>query len=50
MEGNISTYGKNLAPPAATALVAFIQTLRQPPEAVARDAAVPALPSAQTQR
>ena len=43
MEGNISTYGKNLAAPEATALVAFMQTLRQPHEAVARDATVPAV-------
>jgi hypothetical protein len=46
----MSAYGKNLAPPKVTALVVFMQTLRQPPEAVARDAMVPAVPSAQTQR
>ena len=41
--GNMPAYGKNLAPPEVTALVAFMQTLRQPHEVVARDAAVPAL-------
>lgn len=50
MGGNISTYGKNLAAPEATALVAFMQTLRQLHEAVVRDATVPAVASAQTQR
>jgi hypothetical protein len=50
MGGNISTYGKNLAAPEATALVAFMQTLRQLHEAVVRGATVPAVASAQTQR
>jgi len=40
----------NLASPEVTVLVAFMQTLRQPPEAVARNATVPAVASAQTQR
>ena len=48
--GNMPAYGKNLAPHEVTALVAFMQTLRQPHEAVARDATVPAVPSAQAQR
>jgi ubiquinol-cytochrome c reductase cytochrome b subunit len=48
--GNMPAYGKNLAPHEVTALVAFMQTLRQPHEAIARDATVPAVPSAQTQR
>jgi ubiquinol-cytochrome c reductase cytochrome b subunit len=39
--GNMPAYGKNLAPHEVTALVAFMQTLRQPHEAVARDAAGP---------
>ena len=43
-------YGKTSHRTEVTALVAFMQTLRQPHEAVARDAAVPAVPSAQTQR
>ena len=46
----MSAYGKNLAPPEVTALVAFMQALRQPPEAVARDAVVPAVRLVQTQR
>jgi ubiquinol-cytochrome c reductase cytochrome b subunit len=48
--GNMPAYGKNLAPHEVTALVAFMQTLRQPHEAVARDATMPAVPSAQAQR
>jgi len=48
--GNMPAYGKNLTPHEVTALVAFMQTLRQPHEAVARDATVPAVPSAQGQR
>jgi ubiquinol-cytochrome c reductase cytochrome b subunit len=43
--GNMPAYGKNLAPHEVTALVAFMQTLRQPHEAVARDATVSAAPS-----
>jgi hypothetical protein len=46
----MSAYSKNLAPPEVTALVACMQTLRQLPEAVVRDATVPAVASAQTQR
>jgi len=41
--GNMPAYGKNLAPHEVTALVAFMQTLRQPHEAVVRDATVPAV-------
>src|SRR5215510_8279165 len=41
--GNMPAYGKNLAPHEVTALVAFMQTLRQPHEALARDATVPAM-------
>src|SRR5262245_980792 len=37
--GNMPTYGKNLSPPETTALVAFLQTLRPPGQAPARDAA-----------
>ena len=48
--GNMPAYGKNLAPYEVTALVTFMQTLHQPYEALARDATVPAVPSAQTQR
>jgi ubiquinol-cytochrome c reductase cytochrome b subunit len=36
--GNMPTYGKNLSPPETTALVAFLQTLRPPGQAPARDA------------
>src|SRR5438477_1064944 len=48
--GNMPAYGKNLAPHEVTALVAFMQTLRQPHESVARDATVSTAPSGQTQR
>ena len=36
--GNMPTYGNNLSPPEATALVAFLQTLHPPGQAPARDA------------
>ena len=36
--GNMPAYGKNLSPAETTALVAFLETLRPPGQAAARDA------------
>ena len=42
--GNMPAYGKNLSPPEATALVAFLKTLRPPGQSPARDASRMAIP------
>ena len=48
--GNMPAYGKNLAPHEVTALVAFMQTLRQPHESVVRDSTVPVVSSGPSHR
>ena len=48
--GNMPAYGKNLSPSEVTALVAFLETLRAPGVAPARDASAAAAPPATTAR